>query len=462
MFFLNIFLLLQLENYHNIFFLKKFYTNPKFWYKKFERSKLDFTSKMKFLLFIHIILNIFFLYLIFGFGNIWTMFYVLILFILQPLILVIANIILAPIDLIAKKIIVDKAKVKLKKFKKLKIIWITWSYGKTSQKQILEQLLCSKFKVLSTIGNENTPLWVSRLILNKLDESYEILIVEMWAYNKWDIKELCNIVNPEIWILTGITKQHLERFKNLGNIITAKFELFTNLKKWWFWYYDANSNEILQWMESFQNNLKEINLIGINWNIKFEYLENLSWIKFTYDEMEFTTRLLAPHNILQIITAYKIAKKLWIDSKTLLDSVQNLDYIKHRLELIYNPINGVFVLDDSYNGNIKWVESIIWMFDKAKLSNRKLYLTPWLVELGKDSQKIHFDLGQKLEKNFDKYILIQSQATKSLADWLISVWVNQPDILFYPDTISAHSDLKNILQKWDIIVFQNDWTENYF
>lgn len=454
------FLLLQLEGYQTFIFLKKFYTNINLWIKKIERSTLDITSKIQILFFIYLVLNIVLIF--FYFKSTYFLLYWILLILIQPLILAIANILLYPFDFIIKKSIILKAKNKLKFFPNLIIIWITWSYGKTSQKEILTQILSSNFKVLCTLWNENTPIWISRLILNKLNESYQVLIVEMWAYKKWDIAELCDIVNPEIWILTWITKQHLQRFKNIDNIVSAKLELFLNLKKWWIWYYDLNSLETKNWLQKYKDLFWSIKLNWIDWNIIFDYKPNFEWIIFNHDWQKISTKLLAPHNILQIITAYEIATKLWISKQKIIKAVYDLSYIKHRLELIVNLNNWVYILDDSYNWNVKWVQSIIYMFQKINYNGRKIYLTPWLVELWKESEKIHFELWVKLWKNFDKYLLIQNLATKALYDWLLSVWVDKDSIIFYENTIKAHEDLKNILQKWDIIVFQNDWTENYF
>jgi len=456
----NMFLLLQLENYENQKFLKKIYTNINLWTKKIDRAELDITSKIKILFLIFLFLDIVLIY--FYFKTNYFVLYGILFLLAQPLIVAIANIFLLPFDFGIKKTLIIRAQNKLKKYPNLIKIWITWSYGKTSQKEILTQVLSSKYKVLCTIWNENTPIGISRLILNKLDQSYDVLIVEMWAYKKWDIKELCKLVNPEIWILTGITKQHLERFWNLENIISAKLELFVNLKKWWTGYYDINSKESVIWIERIKTESKEIHLEEINWNIDFDYKPNFQWITFEYDNQKFETKLLAPHNILQIIIAYKIGLKLWISKQEITKAVNNLNYIANRLELIFNPSNWVYILDDSYNGNIKGIESTISMFEKINFAGKKVYLTPGLVELGAENEKIHLELWAKLWKTFDTYLLIQSPATQALSSWLLSAWVKKESIIFYDSTLLVHWDLKNILKKWDIIVFQNDWSENYF
>lgn len=82
-----------------------------------------------------------------------------------------------------------------------------------------------KYCVLTTEGNKNTPLGVADTIEKKLTPEHQIFIVEMGAYTRGNIRELCELVSPDIALLTGITYQHLERFGSIEAIIATKFEL---------------------------------------------------------------------------------------------------------------------------------------------------------------------------------------------------------------------------------------------
>lgn len=149
-----------------------------------------------------------------------------------PIILIIIHTLLLPLDSFMKKKILTKAKNTLSLCKdNLTIIGITGSYGKTSQKEILESVLGKKYKTLTTEGNKNTPLGVADTIEKKLTPEHEIFIVEMGAYTRGNIRELCDLVHPNIAILTGITYQHLERFGSIEEIIATKYELPESIQK---------------------------------------------------------------------------------------------------------------------------------------------------------------------------------------------------------------------------------------
>lgn len=156
----------------------------------------------------------------------------LILFLLlNPFILfLLALISLFPYEFINKIRVIKKTKNKIKNIPNLKVIAITGSYGKTTTKEILYQLLKSKYRVLRTPESYNTIFGIAKVVDLELNTNYQFFIAEIGAYKKGEIKTLCKMLEPSYGIITGITEQHLERFKSLRNIISTKFELFDFIK----------------------------------------------------------------------------------------------------------------------------------------------------------------------------------------------------------------------------------------
>ena len=104
------------------------------------------------------------------------------------------------------------------------IIAICGSYGKTTMKEVLSQVLQEKFQVLASAGNENTPLGISKII-NKLTPETEILLLEFGEFMRGDIRDLCRLFPPDIGIITGINEQHTERMGGLSNAVECMFEI---------------------------------------------------------------------------------------------------------------------------------------------------------------------------------------------------------------------------------------------
>ncbi|MBO6263034.1 MAG: UDP-N-acetylmuramoyl-tripeptide--D-alanyl-D-alanine ligase, partial [Clostridia bacterium] len=133
-----------------------------------------------------------------------------------------------PFDRLNYILSINKCKKKLAKKNDLIKIGITGSCGKTSVKNILAAMLSVDYKVYATPKSYNTPLGICKSV-SKMNDDTEVFIAEMGARNKGDIKELTNIVKPEIGVITGVTEQHLETFGSLENIKDTKFELIDGL-----------------------------------------------------------------------------------------------------------------------------------------------------------------------------------------------------------------------------------------
>lgn len=121
-----------------------------------------------------------------------------------------------------KKMVQRTSKI-LAKHKATKIA-VVGSYGKTTMKEILTEVLGAKLKVASTPGNYNTPVGISRFT-NKLDGDEDVLIIEMGEYIPGDIQKISEMVRPDWAVITGINEQHMQRMETIENTITTIFEV---------------------------------------------------------------------------------------------------------------------------------------------------------------------------------------------------------------------------------------------
>jgi UDP-N-acetylmuramoyl-tripeptide--D-alanyl-D-alanine ligase len=133
--------------------------------------------------------------------------------------------------------------------------------------------------------------------------------------------------------------------------------------------------------------------------------------------------------------------------------------ISHRLEP-FPARDGVLVIDDSYNGNPDGAREAIRTLSRFK-NRRTLYVTPGLVEMGPKNTEIHRMLGIELASVADIVILIKNSATYFIAEGLKSAGFKSQNIMFFENAHAAHNALPAILKPGDIVLFQNDWPDNY-
>ncbi|QQG44133.1 MAG: UDP-N-acetylmuramoyl-tripeptide--D-alanyl-D-alanine ligase [Candidatus Roizmanbacteria bacterium] len=380
--------------------------------------------------------------------------------------------ILSPLDYFIKERIIASAQKKLKSYPDLKIIGIAGSFGKTTFKEVLFNVLSEKYKVLKTPKNINTPLGISNFILNNLEKDTKIFIVEMGEYYKGDIKNICRITPPDIIVITGINEAHLEKMGSLDTTISTIFEIADNYKKEATVFMNADSKLVVENYEKYTESKKTVFFSSHNnklseyesKNVQFDETNlSLSFDLYFGNKLitKITTLVLGEYIIGDIIGTLQIAKLMEISEEEIKKGLAKLKPVNHRLEPIINKNTQVTVIDDSYNGNPDGVEEAIKLLAKFK-DKRKIYLTPGLVETGERKEEIHYNIGKRLSVVADIVILIKNSVTPFIAKGLKDNKFPEKNIILFETVKEAHDSLSGILKSKDVILFQNDWPDNYF
>ena len=334
----------------------------------------------------------------------------------------VANIINKPIEKCVFLYYKNKAIKKLKSMNNLEVVGITGSYGKTSSKNILNDILSVKYNSLPTPANYNTQYGLILTINNNLDKFNDIFIAEMGAFKKGRIKLLCDLVHPKYGIITCIGKAHLETFKSEENIQKGKFELIENLP--------SDGLGILNMDDPKQVNYKIKNNVKIIWigvdnkkadvlasNIKTDQNGMSFDVTFKGDKKKynFKTKLLGNSNVYNILAGIAFCKYVMkMNIKDIETGVKRIKPIAHRLEL--KPQGNKTYIDDAYNSNpvgSKMALDVLNLMD-----GNKIVVTPGMIELGSEEYRLNKEFGKYISKVADYVILVGEKQTKPIMDGL--------------------------------------------
>lgn len=375
-----------------------------------------------------------------------------------------ASIIDEPINKLEYLYFLNKAKKKLKSYNNLKVIGITGSYGKTSSKNILSEILSSKYVTRPTPKNYNTPYGLMLTINNYLDKFDQILIAEMGAYTNGRIKKLCDFVHPKYGILTTIGEAHLETFKTRENIQKTKFELIESLPN------DGiailNRDDPYQVSYELKNKVKVI-WIGIDNKDADIYATNIKCNNqgtsfnciYKNENLLFQTRLLGNHNIYNILAAIALGFELGIDYNSMKINVSSLRPIPHRLEL--KKIGKIYQLDDAYNSNPVGARSALDILKQMK--GTRVVVTPGMVELGSKELSANYEFGQYMCGCTDYVILVGKKRTKIIYEALIKEKFNV-DNIFVINKVSDSFKIVDALKEENkniYALYENDLPDIY-
>ncbi len=389
---------------------------------------------------------------------------------LFPAYLALAVLMTLPLDSFAKNRIIRKAKRKLARFPDLKTVAVTGSYGKTTMKQVLATVLAERFAVLATPESVNTPVGIARFVIEKLSAATEVLVVEMGAYRIGDIRDLCALTPPDIAVLTGINEAHAERFGSIVNTAKAKFEIVRHAKKSAVAVLNAEDKRVRNGYAEhlggrtaifYGDAAGDAARYGIA-DVRFEpdgLKQSFALTDAHGEAYRFSTPLLGGYAPATVMGAVCVAETLGMTRAEITHGVAMTRPVAHRLEP-FNAENGVLVIDDSYNGNPDGAREAVRVLARFK-NRRKIYVTPGLVEMGTKSPEIHRALGTDLAAVADIVILIENSATGFIAEGLKNAGFRNQDILRFKNAEGAHAALPATLKSGDVVLFQNDWPDNY-
>lgn len=374
------------------------------------------------------------------------------IYLFTPFFILLSKIILSPLEKINNNRYIRNAKNKLIESKAIKI-GITGSFGKTSVKNILKEILSRKYSVLMTPESYNTPLGIA-ITAQSLTGSIEIFIAEMGARHKGDIKELTDIVRPEIGIVTGVNNQHMETFRNIENTAKTKYELIEGLTGRKFAVVNADNKYTLD-MCGMGTPLKTAGFnkegdIVID-NLKTSVFGTTFDLLLDGEVLPLKTRLLGGHNAVNIALSAGVAIELGVSLSDIQAAVFDLKGVPHRLELIQGT-RGITIIDDTYNSNPDGAAAALQVLEQFE--GRKVIVTPGLIELGAKTAEENIKLGNIIRTICDRVILIRSKGIKYIKEGLKNYPVEK--IIEYNSLKEATADFSKILKNNDILLLLND------
>jgi len=339
-------------------------------------------------------------------------------------------------------------------------IAITGSYGKTSVKNFLHEMLSQKYNVLTTPASFNTPMGISKTV-NSLDGTYDIFIAEMGARRTGDIKKLMRIVRPQYSVLTGINAQHLETFKTLDNIKKEKCRVL-NVGEEGLCVVNAKfEDDVKKYLDT--KRAPYVEYAGLDGERAFR-AENIrtdeSGSEFTmvFDGEGFQahTPLIGYQNIEKLVLAATMAYKLGVEIPFILDAVEKMQSVPHRMQLICG--NGIKIIDDSFNSNPDGARAALETLELFDC--RRVVMTPGLVELGRCENEENFKLGLRMAETADLVLLIGMRRTDPIRRGLIEGGFGG-EIHIYESLSDAEDDFANRLHVGDVLLILNDLPDIY-
>ncbi len=404
-------------------------------------------------------------YVITGVGFLAVMF--------APSLLIGGNILMTPVEAARRRGFVRQARTKLQQIDPT-VVGITGSYGKTSTKTYVAQILNARYQALATPKSYNTLMGVTLSINTEMTLGVEYFVCEMGAYVPGEIAEICDLTHPSVGIITEVGPAHLERFGSLENTSIAKYELIKALP--------PDGVGVFNWDNPYVRDMYERphpqTRIAVSRQLSPEAVpeggprfiasnieESLDGLSFTVTDGDsgaseaFETALYGEHNVTNILLATAVAANAGIPLNTVARRVRALVPAESRLVRQSVP-GGLTIINDAYSANPVGAVSSLRVLG-MHTEGKRLLITPGMVELGPLMDAENQKLGEIAANFATDVILVGEAQTRPIAAGLAATNF-PPDRVQTVETLAeAIAWYQTNLQAGDTVLFLNDLPDTY-
>jgi UDP-N-acetylmuramoyl-tripeptide--D-alanyl-D-alanine ligase len=299
----------------------------------------------------------------------------------------------------------------------LKIVAITGSYGKTTTKELIYEILKNKFKVAKTPENNNTSVGLSNAIITNVKPDTEIFVVEMGAYKKGEIKESTSIAPPDIAVVTALTQQHLSLFGSKENLLNAKYELIEGMKDDGFAILNGNDEGCIDFanrtnkkklffyhivntgVQNIADPANTTNALNVNGNIYINKIEDIGEeleVMITYKNLTkgFKVKLKDIRIGLNLVASMHVALTLGMSLDEVVRAVESMNSVSDYLQEV-DGINNSKMILDTRSTNLSGFNLAISFLSKKAL-NKKWVMTQGIIELGSERVNAYEELSESI------------------------------------------------------------------
>lgn len=351
-----------------------------------------------------------------------------------------------------REIVIAQATEKIRHSKAV-FIGITGSYGKTTTKELLYNLISPHYHVEKTHGTVNTDIGIAMAVNRQLKENTEYFIVEIGAYKKGEIAKAAKLIPLSYAILTAIGNQHLDLFGSHENLLNAKLELFSALKPSGKAYVSKDIKDYQTISSRFKNlrsfsthHKAEIHAIHISQDGSGLHAD----VIYGNRQIHISCKLLGIHNLSNLLPAIGVAVDLGIGERDIERAIRALKPVQNKLSP-HKGINNSLVISDAGNSNVEgFIGAIKTIVDFRQ--TKKIILSKGIIELGIEKKSSYLRILKELEKT-DIMLFTTDKVFKNLS--------NRAHVFLYKDEKEIATKVQKEASSETLILIEGKFTPGF-
>ncbi|MGH0946132.1 UDP-N-acetylmuramoyl-tripeptide--D-alanyl-D-alanine ligase [Bacillus mycoides] len=335
----------------------------------------------------------------------------------------------------------------------VKVIGITGSNGKTTVKDIISTILSTTHRVHKTKGNFNSQIGLPLTIL-EMKRDTEFLILEMGMSEKGQIRNLSQIAQPDVAIITMIGQSHLETLGSREEISKAKLEIIDGLKEEGLLLYNGDetllsrkNNVIVLECKSFgekdTNDLFPTNVQLDEYGVHF---------KLNDSKIQYDVPLHGKHNILNTIVGIAVGQFYNVPTEKIQDALRQINITHMRFQFL-TAKTGFTIINDAWNASPSSMKAAIETLQKLNAYKKKIIVIGDMLELGKAAETYHREIGKMLNQENISYVFTYGEMAEIVAEEAMKTYATG-QVQSYNNKAKIAEEVLKIITKKDVVLLK--------
>ena len=273
-----------------------------------------------------------------------------------------------------------------------RVVAITGSFGKTSTKHHLAELMGARHGVVPSPRSYNNRAGLSRAINENLTDGTRIFIAEMGTYGPGEIAALCEWCEPEIAVVTAIGPVHLERMGSLDVIEAAKFEITERAP---IVVLNLDDERLAGWpprLGAQGKRVRTASAVRTDADVQVTTVAERWRITIDGVVVAIAPPVVGIHES-NIAVAIAVALELGLSASEMISRLAHLTVVANRMVVATAP-SGVMVIDDTFNANPAGAASAMSTLAALPIDGRRVVVTPGIIEMGAQQFSANEQLGR--------------------------------------------------------------------
>lgn len=336
-------------------------------------------------------------------------------------------------------------------------IAVAGSYGKTTMKELLATVLSEGKVVAATPANKNVAI-SHAYFARKLTGKEEMLVIEYGEGAPGDVAGFACTTHPDRAIITGIAPAHLDQYKTVEAAARDIFAVADYVKESEV-YVNGDSPAVVNFIKPGYEVFTNQKCLG--WQIKKVHV-GLGGIKFQLEKgsksLALESGLVGRHQLGFLGFVAALALELGLTPAEVRSGIAKTKPFEHRMQPY--QLGGAWIVDDTYNGNLEGIRAGTALLQELS-AKRKIYVSPGLVDQGMETESVHIEMGKLIaQATPDLVVLMQNSVTNFIQQGLKDGYF-KGEVRIEPQPLEFYTNLGHFVAAGDLVVMQNDWTDNY-